>query len=63
MCVLLALVNPYWVKIWINEVRVAFQRLNQFTIFIKAIFFDCNLLVIELTESMTDKKDIRCFLV
>ena len=58
MSVLLALVNTYWMKIWINEICVAFKRLNQLAVVIESIFFDCNLFVVELTETVADKEDI-----
>ena len=61
--VLLALVNPYWMKIWINEICVAFKRLNQLAVVIESIFFDCNLFVVELTETVADKEDIGWLLV
>lgn len=58
MCILLALVDTYWVKIWIDEIGITFERLYQFSIVIKAIFFDSDLFVIELTKPMPDEENV-----
>ena len=54
MGILLALVNADRVKIRIYEICVAFKRLNKLSIVVKPIFFNRDLLMVELTKSMSD---------
>ena len=54
MGILLALVNADRVKIRIYEICTAFKRLNKLSIVVESIFFNRDLLVVELTKSMSD---------
>ncbi len=54
MGVLLALVNADRMKIRIYEIWIAFQRLNKFSVVVEPIFFNRDLLVVELTKPVTD---------